>query len=307
MTRKSILFLAFAMIVLVSCNGGYQKATDGTLYIKYTNKGGPRIKAGDFVSMNVIVKTDLDSVIDNTFLKGTPRLMILPNPIFKGDVFSALRLMAEGDSLSVKMSDDSIFKKTTRPAGFKGQFVIYDIKVEKVIPKGTMTGQALQEKAMAYVRGLADVIKNAEPAKINKYIADKKMKVTKTDSGLYYRVDKKGTGPTAAVNDTAVIVYVGSLFNGKIFDTNILEKAQSAKIFNPKREYQPIGIPVQPQKAIAGWIQGLQLLNKGAIATFIIPSKLAYGNNGNGVIPPYSPLVYQIEVVSIIHSSKAKK
>jgi hypothetical protein len=50
------------------------------------------------------------------------------------------------------------------------------------------------------------------------------------------------------------------------------------------------------------------LLNKGAKATFVIPSKLAYGEQGYQVVQPYTPLVFDVEMVSIIHPDpNAKK
>ena len=57
-----------------------------------------------------------------------------------------------------------------------------------------------------------------------------------------------------------------------------------------------------------GWDEGLQLLNKGAKATFVIPSKLAYGEQGFQVIQPYTPLVFDVEMVSFKHPDpNAKK
>ena len=52
---------------------------------------------------------------------------------------------------------------------------------------------------------------------------------------------------------------------------------------------------------IPGWDEGLQLLNKGEKVTFIIPSSLAYGEQGYGPIAPFSPLVFEVEVKNIIH------
>jgi FKBP-type peptidyl-prolyl cis-trans isomerase len=52
--------------------------------------------------------------------------------------------------------------------------------------------------------------------------------------------------------------------------------------------------------AIPGWDEGLLLLNKGARATFIMPSALAYGEQGFASIPPYTPLVFEIEVVDVV-------
>jgi FKBP-type peptidyl-prolyl cis-trans isomerase FkpA len=164
-----------------------------------------------------------------------------------------------------------------------------------------LTNQEFQAAINKYVVPLTSAIKNAEPGKIKKYITDKKLNITKTDSGLYYTIIKKGKGPLARPGDTVVVDYTGYLLNGKIFDSSVYADAVKGKIVNPKREYGPIGIPIGEKKVIAGWDQGLMLLPKATKATFIIPSKLAYAEKGyGGIIAPYTPLVYDIWVANII-------
>ncbi|MNL25528.1 putative FKBP-type peptidyl-prolyl cis-trans isomerase [compost metagenome] len=51
---------------------------------------------------------------------------------------------------------------------------------------------------------------------------------------------------------------------------------------------------------ITGWTEAFQLLNKGSKATLVIPSALAYGERNAGQIPPYAPLVFDVEVIDII-------
>jgi FKBP-type peptidyl-prolyl cis-trans isomerase FkpA len=115
-------------------------------------------------------------------------------------------------------------------------------------------------------------------------------------------VTTPGTGPVPAVGDTVEVNYTGKLVStGKIFDTSIKSIAQGDKtLFNPMNPYKPIRIPVGEKKVIPGWDEGLLLLNKGAKATFIIPSALGYGEQGMGPIPPLSAVVFDVEVINII-------
>lgn len=295
------MFLALAAIGLASCNGGYKKGENGLLYNKYTDKSGPKVQEGDFVLVNMTIKNDADSVLFSTYESGHPQPLLLPKSEFKGDMYDGLKLLAEGDSASIKISADSIFKRAAKPPTFKGKSVIYDVKVEKLIPKGKMTDQVFQETVGKYMTAQAEVTKNAEPAKIKKYIADKKLVMAKTDSGLYYVINQKGAGPVATVGDTVVVNYIGSLFSGRTFDTNIKAQAIKDQTYNGMRPYAPIRVPVGLKRVIAGWDQGLQLLNKGAKATFVVPSDLAYGPAGNGPIGPFTPLAFDIEVVDIVH------
>lgn len=300
--KKNLMFLVLAAIGLASCNGGYKKGEGGFLYNFYTSNSGPKVKEGDFLLANLIIKNDADSVLMSTYDQGRPSPLILPKATYPGDVFDALKLFAEGDSASLKLPADSVFKKGTKPPGFKGKYLNYTIKIVKVIPKGKLTDQAFNEKINAFMKAQADVEKSSEPAKVKKYIDASGQKFNKTDSGLYYVITKPGQGPLIAPNDTAVINYIGKLLNGKVFDTSIKEEAVKAKLGSlDKRPFEPIHVAVGQRKVIAGWDQGLQLLNKGAKATLLIPSSLGYGQMGAGPIAPYTPVVFELEVVDIIH------
>jgi FKBP-type peptidyl-prolyl cis-trans isomerase FkpA len=300
--KKNLMFLALAAIGLASCNGGYKKGENGMLYNIYTDKSGPKIKEGDFILANLVIKNDADSVLLSTYDQGRPSPLILPKPQYKGDIFDAMTLFAEGDSATVKLSADSVFKKQPKPPGFKGKYLVYDIKIVKVIAKGKETEPIFQAAVTKYMESVANAEKTAEPAKIKNYIADKKLTVNKTDSGLYYVITKPGVGANVVNGDTALVVYTGSLLSGKVFDTSIKEVAVKAKLGSlDQRPYTPIKVVIGQKKVVAGWEQGLLLLNKGAKATLIIPSKLGWGANGAGPIPPYSPVVFEVELVDIIH------
>ncbi|MCJ8211377.1 FKBP-type peptidyl-prolyl cis-trans isomerase [Mucilaginibacter sp. RS28] len=301
--KKHFMFLAVAALGLASCGGGFKKGDDGVLYNIVTDKGGPAIQGGDFVSIDVVTKTDGDSVLSSSYDSGRPYSFPMPQKLqFKGDIYSVLMKMSEGDSAVVKINADSLFKKgLPKPPGFKGKYFVYEVKIDKVIQKGKLNDQVFAGRVDAYFKGEAEKLKTAEPAKIKKYLADNKIDATKTDSGLYYKITKPGVGPTPAKGDTVVISYVGKFLNGKVFDTNIKSEAEKAGKLNPMNPYQPIRLPLGQNAVIKGWEQGLMLLNKGAKATMVIPSSLGYGQQGYQIIGPYTPLAFDVEVVNIVH------
>ncbi len=294
------MFLTLAAAALASCNGGFKKADGGLLYNIHTDKSTPVIQVGDFASLNVVAKNDGDSVLFSTYESGQPQYLLLQKPAFKGDIYSGLALLSEGDSATIKLAADSIFKGGQRPPNFKGKYIIYDIKVEKVIAKGKLTDQVFQGNVTSYIKAATDAVKTGEPKKIESYIAGTKLNFDKTASGLRYIITKPGSGPAPAVNDTAVVWYVGKFFNGKIFDTNIKAEAEKAKNVNPGAPYQPIRVAVGQHNVIQGWDEALLLLNKGAKATLIIPSNLAYGEQGNPPVGPFTPLTFEVEIVDVI-------
>ncbi|BAU52051.1 FKBP-type peptidyl-prolyl cis-trans isomerase [Mucilaginibacter gotjawali] len=299
--KKNLMFLALAAIGLASCNG-FKKGQHGLLYQIVSDKSGPSVQPGDFISINYIVKNDADSVLQSSFETGQQFSQIVPKPSGKGDVFAGISYLSEGDSAVIKTDLDSLSAGHPRPAGMKGKYMIFIVKVEKVIQKGNLDQTVFNGRCQAYVTSLMDVAKKAEPAKIKKYIADNNLKVTTTASGLDYVITKESSEPKPANGDTVAVAYVGKYLNGKVFDTSIKSEAVKAKLpINPMNPYKPLRFPLGTPGMIPGLNEAILLLSKGAKATIIMPSSLAYGERGNQMIGPFTPLVFEVELVDIVH------
>ncbi len=100
-------------------------------------------------------------------------------------------------------------------------------------------------------------------------------------SGLYYIETKAGTGATPPYGSKVRVKYTGTFTDGTVFDSGSID-------------FQ-LGFG----RVIAGWDEGIGYMKEGGKATLIIPSDLAYGPNGSGKIPGYTPLVFQVELVDI--------
>ena len=108
---------------------------------------------------------------------------------------------------------------------------------------------------------------------------------TQTKSGLFYLIDAPGEGEKPSKGNTVNVHYQGELLDGTVFDSSF-------------KRNQPISFSLGVSQVIPGWDEGIALLNKGAKATFIIPSDLAYGSAGaGGVIPPNATLKFTVELV----------
>ena len=109
----------------------------------------------------------------------------------------------------------------------------------------------------------------------------------KTDSGLYHKIIQKGDGPKPESGNTVSVHYKGMLADGTTFDSSY-------------KRGNPIDFPVGMGHVIAGWDEGILMLNKGDKARFVIPSDLGYGAQGaGGVIPPNATLVFDVELMDI--------
>jgi FKBP-type peptidyl-prolyl cis-trans isomerase FkpA len=180
MKKNVMLFLALASVGFASCNGGYKQADGGLLYEIHVDKGGTPIQTGDFVTLNVVGKTDADSVLFSTYDNGRPAELLVQKP-HKGDIFTGLEKLAEGDSATIKICADSIFKKgQPKPPGFKGKYVSYDIKIIKVIAKGKLSEAVFEGSINNYLKNEALGLKKLEPGKMKFYIAHEKLNVTQT-------------------------------------------------------------------------------------------------------------------------------
>ena len=121
-----------------------------------------------------------------------------------------------------------------------------------------------------------------------KYLAEnaKKEGVITLPSGLQYQVLKEGNGKKPSAKDTVMCHYEGFLIDGTVFDSSV-------------QRGEPATFPLQ--QVIAGWTEGLQLMQEGAKYRFFIPYRLAYGEGGAGAaIPPYAALIFDVELIEVV-------
>lgn len=306
--KKNLIVLSIAVLALSSCKQ-FQEGEGGMMYKIHNDKEGATIQEGDFVSLNAIQKTEGDSVIYNSYDYDRPALLVREKSAFKGDLFTAIGMLSEGDSATFKISIDSMTAKMgmPRPANIKGDYMVYTFKVNKVIPKGKSTEQAFQAQIDTFLKAEQDKAKNSEAGRLKAFISKENLKPTVTASGLNYVISKKGNGPVAKTGDTVEVHYTGRFLTGKVFDTSREDVAKKNNTFMQGRPYQPIKIPVGVGSGIIqGWEEALQLLPQGSEATLILPSRLAYGEQGMPQsIPPYTPLVFDVQIVKVIPAKAA--
>ncbi len=114
-----------------------------------------------------------------------------------------------------------------------------------------------------------------------------------TASGLQYKVIRKGKGPIAKATDEVEVKYEGRLTDGTVFDTSDKQPNKSATF--------------QPSRLIKGWSEALTMMPEGSLWELYIPYELAYGSRKTGPIPPYSPLVFTLEVLKVTPQKESEK
>lgn len=133
----------------------------------------------------------------------------------------------------------------------------------------------------------------AEQSRLNKNAGEEFLRINKSKagvvtlaSGLQYEILKKGNGEKPKATDKVKCHYHGTLINGTVFDSSVL-----------RGEPAVFGV----SQVIRGWVEALQLMEKGSKWRLFIPSELAYGAHGAGeTIGPDSTLIFDVELIDIV-------
>jgi FKBP-type peptidyl-prolyl cis-trans isomerase FkpA len=97
-----------------------------------------------------------------------------------------------------------------------------------------------------------------------------------------------GTGATAVNGDVLTVHYIGSFLDGRVFQSSYTSG-------------QPFTFRLGAGQVIAGWDQGIPGMKVGGKRKLTIPSSLAYGSQGNGPIPPNTPVQFEVELLALVH------
>ena len=140
-----------------------------------------------------------------------------------------------------------------------------------------------KKERLAKMLAMTQEEKNAD---FKKRVLEKYPTAVQTNSGLMYVVEKTGTGEPPSANGTKVQVHYTGYFleDGGKFDSSVDRGT-------------PFAFNCGQKRVIAGWDEGVPLMNKGAKYKLIIPYWLGYGPNGGGPIPPYADLLFDVELL----------
>ena len=159
------------------------------------------------------------------------------------------------------------------------------LKVDNVEAQ-TLVQNFFQEQEAKQQAAAAEAGKAAK-AEGEAFLAEngKKEGIVTLPSGLQYQVLKEGNGKKPSATDQVVCHYEGTLIDGTVFDSSY-------------QRNQPATFGLN--QVIAGWTEGVQLMQEGAKYRFFIPYNLAYGERGAGAqIPPFATLVFDVELIEV--------
>ena len=267
------------------------KKVNGVEYMMVKDEPGTPAKPGDVIEFNIVFKVGKmdgkDSVMGNSLKEmGKSIQREMPESRQYGDMTSVIALMSAGDSVVIRIPVDTLknmLKGQPLPPYMKpGEFASYEIKMVSVKDKATADKEAQQHAAAQ---------NQMDDKTLQEYFAKNNLKPAKTNSGVYYTMEKEGTGDVINVGKEIDIKYTGKLLDGKVFDSNVDPKTGAVT--------HPLPIKVGTHGVIPGMDEGVQAFKKGGKGVLYIPSSLAYGAQGSGPIPPNSILIFEIEVTDV--------
>jgi len=189
--------------------------------------------------------------------------MAVVNAIEKDDIMNAVNIIRVGEEAVAFNANESFHR-------------VYDV-LKKVEDE--------KNEALKLIAEMTD----AEYSKyMYKAIKKEYRRAKLTKSGLVYVKSKRGKRkPKLETGMEVTLHYTGTLrADGKKFDSS-------------RDRNKPFNFRYKTQKMIAGFEEGVQIVGKGGVVKLFIPYYLAYGKKGQSVIPPYSDLIFDLEILEL--------
>ncbi len=255
---------------------GVQTTESGLQYKVLSEGDGATPTADDFVTVHYAGRLIDGSEFDSSYKRGEPATFPAGR-LIKGFT-EALLMMKVGDKWEITIPSELAYGE--RGGGDvipPNATLIFDVELLAI--KSEAEARAEQEAQMAELK--AEFIA-AEQSFLTENSAREGVKATQ--SGLQYKVLTEGTGKMPTAESKVTVHYEGKLLNGEVFDSSY-----------KRGETIQFGL----NQVIPGWTEGLQLMKEGAKYELYIPYALAYGERGRPSIPPFSTLIFTVELISV--------
>ncbi len=278
--RFALIVMAIATVfAAASCSKykGFKKDKSGFYYQFHgdIHDTAAQPKTGDYVGMLLSLRAG-----DSLLIPMMPQEMVMDS-LYEGDIFAALRTMHVGDSATFILDGPKFFDKMMDREYEFGEDPLYlDVKLFGLIDKIEF------EKLKAEYEAQLDERRVQEVADIDNYLKENPG-MKQMETGVYLKSVKKGTGAKVEPLQTVKVHYTGKFTDGTVFDSSV-------------ERGEPFVFTVGAGQVIPGWDATVSSMKVGDKVTVLIPSDLAYGEGRQG-IPPYSPLVFDIELLEIVN------
>ena len=282
---KNLIVIFFSLFLLESCTRyqGYSKLTPEIYYsLKQFGDGGSKPSVGDYVTLSIEYRTREDSV----FFKGVRKLK-LKEPLNNASVDHCFVSISKGDSSSFILPAAGFFLQTLKrelPDFLAGDEVM---KLNVRLLEIQSSRDFLIEKQL-FLTWSAE-LSEYENLVLQKFLKEENPGIKPKPEGFYMLTISQGNLRRVSKGDHVWVHYEGKFLDGKFFDGTY-------------RSHEPVDFIYGTQFVlIPGLDQAMSYMTEGEKSMVILPSGLAFGEKGDdfGIIPPYTSLIYTLEIVKI--------
>ena len=200
----------------------------------------------------------------------------------------AAKLRALLASIDIKKQMPQIVQSMNQQATGKGDTTYVDAAIflkgltEGLLKTNTLSADSATKIEQQQYDYYAQQLKTRNADFLKNYAKQKGVK--STASGLLYKVIKEGDGAMPTDTSEVEVNYEGKLVDGTVFDSSY-KRGQTATF--------------AVNQVIKGWSEAVKLMKVGAEYEVCLPYEIAYGERGTRGIPPYSTLIFKIELKGI--------
>ncbi len=288
-----LLVLMMYFVILSGCSDDTDAASEGDVIAAYLSANGIAAQKTDF-GFYYIIDTPVNANFADTLKPLSNYLVIthLKGALLDNTVFGDTKQKGDGQPIVFDLSHNRIIEGLRRGIALFGRGQSGRLFLPSRLAYGSggdpVLGIPPNTPVMYYVE-LQDFYPNESAyndSLITQYIREQRIAIDTTlSSGIYITiVDPGDTRNMPGNQDTIVMQYQGYFFSGELFVDS-----------------RSVGIAdtIDLGQSISGWSRGIPVFGVGGRGRMIVPSQMAYGFDGTDTIPPYTPLIYDIRLLSI--------
>lgn len=285
---SSILLLI--MVLFVSCVDSDSEKKDSSNDFQYEffieNKANPMPEVGDVLTVELACVYN-DSVLYKSSDNYNNLRIIYKDHNDKLMMHKAFSLMHKGDSIALTLPSDSVLKFLgikAFPIEIRSDAMMQlNVKLVDFMSQEELKNE-INTMRQKYIDSSNDIL--------NQYIKSNNILVEPFPSGLYYIEINEGKGKQPVKGEKVRIRYIAKLLNSRVID-NSMDTI--------------IEIMLGKNQIFPGMEEGIMNMRKGGKAQLVIPYDLAFGEEGSSIVPPYSALNIEIELVDIVDKESVAK
>ncbi len=294
---KKLFFSVVAIgLLVVSCkqHGKFEGFTKGQNNVWYQShihgNDTARARLNNYVTVKMRYYLKDTTLFDSKELEGKFAFPVI-KPMFQGDIYEGIKLMAPGDSFTFAVVADSFFYKTANLKKLPeyvtpGEPMYFDVKLLSVQTQSQYKkaeNQKLQREKVKQFKLLSD------------YVKENNITTKPLESGLIYTTLQKGYGRQPQKGEMCQVFM------------KVTAIGVDYELYNNFGK-DPLFIEYGKSFDTPGLMQGLGLMHEGEKAQLIVPSDIGIGQDGKGgAVPPFATIIYEIKLDKLKTKEEVQK